>query len=126
MSIDLSGLSPKQLSALIKTAQKRRSVVAKRAPITKVRSALIKAAKAEGYTIDELFGSEPAPVARGRKPSANKPGPKPGRKLGKVPPKYRNPANVKQTWTGRGKRPRWFAELVDSGKKAEDFLIKKK
>lgn len=126
MSIDLSGLSPKQLSALIKTAQKQKTLVAKRAPITKVRSALVKAAKAEGYTIDELFGlSEAAPAPRGRK-SVNKSGPKLGRKLGKVPPKYRNPANTKQTWTGRGKRPRWLAELVSAGKKVDDFLIKKK
>ena len=126
MSIDLTGLSPKQLSALIKTAQKQRTFVAKRAPITKVRSALVKAAKAEGYTIDELFGVGEADASpRGRKP-ANKPGPKLGLKLGKVSPKYRNPANTKQTWTGRGKRPRWLAELVAAGKKVDDFLIKKK
>lgn len=122
MSIDLTGLSTKELSALIKVAQKQRSLVAKRVPITKVRNALIKAAKAEGYSIEELFGAE-VPT-RGRKPS--KPGPKPGRKLGKVPPKYRNPANTKETWTGRGKRPRWLAELVESGKRVEDFLIKKR
>ncbi|WP_414614043.1 H-NS histone family protein, partial [Stenotrophomonas muris] len=49
-----------------------------------------------------------------------------GRKLGKVAPKYRNPANPKETWTGRGKQPRWMAELTAKGnKKPEDFLIKK-
>ena len=122
MSIDLSGLSPKQLSALIKTAQKQKTLVAKRAPITKVRSALVKAAKAEGYTIDELFSFSEAAQALHSRKSVNKS----GRKLGKVPPKYRNPANTKQTWTGRGKRPRWLAELVSAGKKVDDFLIKKK
>ena len=49
-----------------------------------------------------------------------------GRKLGKVPPKYRNPAKRSETWTGRGKQPRWLAELVKKGKKPEDFLIRKK
>ncbi len=123
MSIDLTGLSAKQLGALIKNAKKQQTIVAKRTPIAKVRTQLTRAAKAEGYTIEELFGS--APAKRGPKAVA-KPGPKPGRKLGKVPPKYRNPANTKETWTGRGKQPRWLAQLTAKGKKVEDFLIAKK
>ena len=39
---------------------------------------------------------------------------------------HRNPANPKETWTGRGKHPRWMAALIAKGKKADDFLIKKK
>src|SRR3546814_6553760 len=50
---------------------------------------------------------------------------KKGRKLGKVAPKYRNPANAKETWSGRGLQPRWLAELVRQGRKAEEFLIEK-
>ncbi|MCW0422220.1 H-NS histone family protein [Xanthomonas sacchari] len=119
MTIDLSGLSAKQLGALIKTAKKQQSIVAKRTPIAKVRTQLARLAKSHGYSIEEVFGGTPA--ARGRK--AGKPGPKPGRKLGKVPPKYRNPANAAETWTGRGKQPRWLADLVAKGKKVDDFLI---
>lgn len=122
MSIDLNGLSAKQLGALIKTAQKRQAVVAQRTPIAKVRAQLSKLAKSEGYTIEELFG---APTAARTGKRAGKPGPKPGRKLGKVAPKYRNPANAKETWTGRGRQPRWLAELIAGGKKLEDFLIAK-
>ncbi|HBK45089.1 MAG TPA: DNA-binding protein [Xanthomonadaceae bacterium] len=122
MSIDLTGLSAKQLGALIKNAKKQQSIVAKRTPIAKVRTQLTKLAKAEGYTVEELFGA--AKPARGRQ-AASKPGPKAGRKLGKVAPKYRNPANAKETWTGRGKQPRWMAELTAKGKKVEDFLIAK-
>lgn len=118
MSIDLRGLSAKQLDALIKNAKKQQSLVAKRTPIIKVRAQLTKLAKAEGYSIEELFSAPDHRVA-------SKPGPKAGRKLGKVPPKYRNPANVKETWTGRGKQPRWLAELTAKGKKLEDFLIVK-
>lgn len=33
------------------------------------------------------------------------------RKVGK--PKYRNPNNPEQTWTGRGKPPRWLKEMAD-------------
>jgi DNA-binding protein H-NS len=122
MSINLNGLSAKQLGALIQQARKQQAVVAKRAPIAKVRAKLTKLAKAEGYTVEELFGA--AAPARGRK-AATKASPKAGRKLGKVAPKYRNPDNAKDTWTGRGRQPRWMAELVAAGKKVEDFLIKK-
>lgn len=82
--------------------------------------------KTEGYTIEELFGSAPATRARKAAPAAKAPSKTAGRKLGKVAPKYRNPANPKETWTGRGKQPRWMAELTAKGnKKPEDFLIKK-
>jgi len=124
MSIDLTGLSAKQLDVLIKNAKKRQSVVAKRTPIAKVRAQLTRAAKAEGYTVEELFGGA-APAASGRAKVA-KTSSRAGRKLGKVAPKYRNPANAKETWTGRGKQPRWMAALTAKGKKVEDFLISKK
>lgn len=125
MSIDLSGLSARELGALIRTAKKQQTIVAKRRPITKVRAQLTKLAKTEGYTIDELFGGAAAPAPRARK-AAKAPAKTAGRKLGKVAPKYRNPANPKETWTGRGKQPRWMAELTaKGGKKPEDFLIKK-
>ncbi len=41
----------------------------------------------------------------------------------KVKPKYRNPADASQTWTGRGKRPRWYSAALASGKKEKDLLI---
>lgn len=123
MSIDLSGLSAKELGALIKSAKKQQTFVAKRPAITRVRSQLTKLAKASGYTIEELF-ADVAP-ARGRAKATKAPAKKAVRKLGKVAPKYRNPANPKETWTGRGKQPRWLAAHTAKGKKVEDFLIKK-
>lgn len=33
----------------------------------------------------------------------------------KVAPKYRNPADASQTWTGRGVAPKWAAELKKAG-----------
>jgi len=47
-----------------------------------------------------------------------------GRRGRTVEPKYRNPQNKAETWSGRGLMPRWMAALVRSGKKPEDFLIK--
>ena len=43
----------------------------------------------------------------------------------KVLPKYRNPKNLKETWSGRGKRPRWLAAQLRSGKKLDNFLIRR-
>ncbi len=42
----------------------------------------------------------------------------------KVAPKYRNPADFNQTWTGRGVSPKWIQALVESGRDRADFLIK--
>lgn len=41
-----------------------------------------------------------------------------------VRPKYRNPKNRRETWAGRGKRPRWLAAQLQSGKELSDFLIR--
>jgi DNA-binding protein H-NS len=38
-------------------------------------------------------------------------------------PKYRNPDNPKQTWTGKGKRPKWFLDAIASGMTPEDLEI---
>jgi len=54
-----------------------------------------------------------------------KPSRKAKRKAGRtVPPKYRNP-DTGDTWTGRGKSPKWLAEALENGKALEDFEIKK-
>lgn len=39
----------------------------------------------------------------------------------KVPAKYRGPAG--ETWSGRGKQPRWLAALVAEGRTPTEFLI---
>jgi DNA-binding protein H-NS len=41
----------------------------------------------------------------------------------KILPKYRNPKNAAETWTGRGKQPRWLREQLRSDKKLDDFRI---
>ena len=41
----------------------------------------------------------------------------------RVFPKYRNPAHPAETWSGRGKQPRWLAAELRSGKKLDDFRI---
>ena len=50
---------------------------------------------------------------------------RPRRKYPKVFPKYRNPAEPSETWSGRGKRPRWLVSALKAGKPIEDFQISK-
>lgn len=62
-------------------------------------------AREMGFSLAELTG---ASVARKRTPAA---------------PKYANPANASDTWSGRGRKPRWFVEAMSHGKTAEDMEI---
>ena len=41
----------------------------------------------------------------------------------KLPPRYRNPKNRKETWAGRGNRPRWLVAALKGGKKLEAFAV---
>ncbi len=128
MAIDLNALSPKELDALISAAKQRKTTLKKRKPIAAIRKRIVDFATAEGYSIGELFGGKAAAAKAARatgKGRAAKKATTQGRKLGKVAPKYRNPAKPSETWTGRGKQPRWMAALTAKGKKPEDFLIKK-
>jgi DNA-binding protein H-NS len=38
-------------------------------------------------------------------------------------PKFRNPEQPSETWTGRGKEPRWLTAQLKSGKQIDDFRI---
>jgi len=40
-----------------------------------------------------------------------------------VLPKYFNPDQPSETWSGRGKRPRWLVAQLKSGRRVEDFRI---
>jgi DNA-binding protein H-NS len=115
MAFDLDDFSARDLDSLIKQANKRKSTLTKRTPVAQVRRKLTAMAKAEGYSIAELFGGAKATTRKSGK----------GRTTGKVPPKYRNPAKPSETWSGRGLPPRWMAAQLKKGKKREDFLIRK-
>lgn len=80
----------------------RQADQARRAEIASV-IADIKAKMAEfGISVADLGGSRMRGVA--------------------VAPKYRDSATG-QTWTGRGKRPRWLTEAVAQGHSVESYLI---
>ena len=57
----------------------------------------------------DLESSSPAEVARNPYP--------------KVRPKYQNPSAPFQTWSGRGKTPRWVHELTEAGRSIDDLRV---
>jgi DNA-binding protein H-NS len=72
-----------------------------------LREKMSELAKEHGLSIDELFGKD------GRRKGN-----------GSVPPKYRDPKNAANVWSGRGRMARWLVAATKGGKaKKEDFLI---
>ena len=60
----------------------------------------------------------------GLESSGNAIGPdRPRRPYPKVLPKYQNPKNPAEKWSGRGKQPHWVQRQLKAGKKLERFLI---
>lgn len=112
-----------QLDTLISQARKRLHALKKRKPIAVVRATLRKIAQAEGYSLEELFGGLLATSQESKVTKKRSVSPLAG---AKVPPKYRNPANHAEVWSGRGLRPVWLATaLKRRGAKLEQFLIRK-
>ena len=62
-------------------------------------------AAAQGFKIADLFGGR-------------------GGKGRKVAAKFANPDDASETWTGRGRKPRWLSAKLKDGDKIEKFLIK--
>ena len=48
---------------------------------------------------------------------------KPRRPYPKVLPKYQNPKNPTQKWSGRGRQPHWVRAQLKAGKKLDHFRI---
>jgi DNA-binding protein H-NS len=48
---------------------------------------------------------------------------RPRRPYPKVFPKYQNPKNSAETWSGRGRQPHWVRAQIQAGKTLEHFLI---
>jgi DNA-binding protein H-NS len=109
MAVDIKNLNHTQLTELISKAQARQDELRKE-KVGKLREKVLTLIKAEGYSFEDIFGG--ARVAGAKR-----------RGTGSVAPKYRNPADPEQTWSGRGKRPRWFNDALKAGKKEKDLAI---
>jgi DNA-binding protein H-NS len=63
-------------------------------------------------------------IERGDAPPSLNANGKARRKYPRVFPKYRNPQIPSETWSGRGKQPRWLVAAIQSGRKIDDFKIR--
>ncbi|MFZ5561988.1 MAG: H-NS family nucleoid-associated regulatory protein [Pseudomonadota bacterium] len=112
MAVNLNNLSVQELENVI--VQANELIEAKREQaVAKARADIEKIAAGTGYSVSDLLGLRQAP---GRKARA--------RKGTAAADKYRNPKDPSQTWSGRGKRPRWLQEMLEKGAKLESFLVK--
>ena len=109
MAINLDSLSPAELQALIKSAEAQMDS-ARKNHVKEVRAKIDSILAGAGLNIGEVY-----PTRGGKSPKGSK---------AAVAPKYRNPDNASQTWSGRGKRPLWFVDaLKKKGVTAESLLI---
>lgn len=110
-----------QLAALKKQQEAllRKEQALKAKAHDKVLAKIVQLANDAGLSASEI--AKALNVGKPAKAKTSK-APKAAKKTGKVAPKYRNPANHAETWTGRGVSPKWVAELKASGK-LESALI---
>lgn len=103
---DLDAMSLEELKALQKQVNKAVEGFEER----KKREAMAELeAKARdlGFSLDQLLGVS----VKGKKVRA------------KAGPKYAHPENPDLTWSGRGRKPAWFADALNAGKSPEDLLV---
>lgn len=104
MDINLHDLSLKELKDLQSQVAKSISSFedrSKRAALAELEEM----ARGKGFTLAELTGGM---ITRKRTPAVAK---------------YANPADASDTWSGRGRKPRWFEAALKAGKRPEDFAI---
>lgn len=125
MKSDLKNLNRRQLERLRADIDKALDRLAD-AERKEALKAAEKAAKAHGYSLEELTGGGVKPSAE-KTPAAKKPArantakSRDGR--AKVAPKFRNPDSPEQTWTGRGRAPKWVLAHIAAGGSKEDLAI---
>ncbi|WP_233842898.1 H-NS histone family protein [Dyella sp. 2HG41-7] len=109
MAIDLKALSPKELQSLIANAEAQMHA-AKTNQVQELRKKIDTLLSNANLTLADVYPTRGGKAKTGKR--------------GAVAPKYRNPEDPSQTWTGRGKRPLWFAAAVKKrGVTAESLLI---
>lgn len=106
MPFDLNELSLDELKKLRKDVEKAISNFEERARLQALAEAE-EVARSRGFSLSEL-----AEVRKSK-----------GKGKMALPGKYANPADPNQTWSGRGRRPKWVVEALAAGKDLEDLKI---
>lgn len=103
MSVDISSLSVAELERLKGSID---NAIANRrdTELTGLREQIEEMVANAGFTIDEVMQARTS-------------------KKRIIKPKYRNPNNPEQTWSGRGRKPGWVEEWTSSGRSLDECLI---
>ncbi|MDJ1015111.1 MAG: H-NS histone family protein [Paracoccaceae bacterium] len=103
--VNLSKMSLAELKSLQKDVAKAIQGFEKRKRDDAMK-ALQAVAKEHGMTLDQIVSG-----GGGKKKRAG------------APAKYRNPANAGETWSGRGRQPKWYKDAVKGGASPDSMLI---
>jgi DNA-binding protein H-NS len=104
VNIDLNTLSLKELKDFQSQVTKAIATFEDRRKKEAIAE-LEEKAKEMGFSLSELTGVS---SVRKRAPAVAK---------------YANPNDTSETWSGRGRKPRWFDAALKSGRKPEDMAI---
>ena len=110
MSTDLSRMSIEELQQLIANAEDTIKKIRR-----EKRSEVVRQMRQLASTIGVAIDIVPESRSGGKRAGGTRP---------KTPPKFQNPADSSQTWTGRGPKPKWFKNAIASGKNPDVLLIR--
>ena len=125
---NLSKLTKTQLGKILADTQ---SELKRRNGITSAEKEIRAILKKYSITVNDIdLGALKLGTRAGRRPNSNKGGGRKKDQRASVAAKFKNP-NSADTWTGRGRAPKWVADLcdsegmtVDAFKQDARFLIK--
>jgi DNA-binding protein H-NS len=103
--MDLSNMSSADLRKLQEQLQ-RELKQRESQDLAEARAKIFAIADSVGLPVKDLIGGSGSGAGAVRR----------GGKTGSVAPRYRNPADASQQWTGRGRQPKWVKDWVDAGK----------
>lgn len=98
--IDVETMSRDELESLKSEVDKALTTLESRRK-AEAKKAAEEAAKAHGFSLNELVG----PDRGSKRPQI----------------KYRNPDNPAETWSGRGRKPRWLKEAMANGRSLDEL-----
>jgi DNA-binding protein H-NS len=104
MAKELERMSLRELQELEVKVQKARATAQDRSR-SDLRKKIETMVADAGFKVSDLFGGR-------------------GGKGRTVAAKYVNPDDPSETWTGRGRKPRWLTAKIEEGAKIDKFLIK--
>ncbi|WP_281984574.1 H-NS histone family protein [Thalassorhabdomicrobium marinisediminis] len=105
MKFDLKDMNRNELETLAREVEAALENLRKE-DLKRVRAEMEKLAAAHGVSVAEVMG--------GRGPKGTK---------AKSAPKYANPDDPTQTWTGKGRQPDWYKAALSAGKTPESMAL---